>query len=93
MTSSIPSFRATAWAVVRSRPEWRAIYLRLGGGTKKRRKQAIVAVMRKLLVVGWAMLRDGTSYQASRLAILTRYMGFCFSAGSCWKSSEVLAGS
>ena len=56
-----------AWVTVRCRPEWRAVYLRLGGGTKKRRKQAIVAVMRKLLVVAWAVLRDGTAYQAHRL--------------------------
>ena len=61
-----------AWAVVRCRPEWRAIYLRLGGGTKKRRKQAIVAVMRKLLVVAWAVLRDGTAYQAHRLQPKTK---------------------
>lgn len=56
-----------AWAAVRSSAEWRGWYLRLGGGTKKRRKQAIVAVMRKLLVVAWALGRDGTLYQAERL--------------------------
>jgi transposase len=56
-----------AWAAVRCNPEFRAFFLRCGGGTKKRRKTAIVAVMRKLLVVAWAVLRDGTSYQARRL--------------------------
>jgi len=56
-----------AWAAVRSRPEWRALFLRLGGGSKKRRKQAIVAVMRRLLVVAWAVLRDGTVYRSGRL--------------------------
>jgi transposase len=55
-----------AWIAVRCNPELRAFYLRLGGGQKKRRKQAIVAVMRKLLVLGWALLRDGTTYQAQR---------------------------
>jgi transposase len=56
-----------AWAAVRSSAELRAFYLRVGGANKKRRKQAIVAVMRKLLVIGWALLRDGTCYQAHRL--------------------------
>jgi transposase len=56
-----------AWAAVRSRPEWRALFLRLGGGSKKRRKPAIVAVMRHLLVVAWAVLRDGTVYRSDRL--------------------------
>lgn len=55
-----------AWIAVRCNPELRAFYLRLGGGQKKRRKQAIVAVMRKLLVLAWALLRDGTTYQAQR---------------------------
>ena len=57
-----------AWVAVRCSPEFRAFFLRLGGGTKKRRKQAIVAVMRKLLVVAWAVLRNGSAYQARRLA-------------------------
>ena len=58
-----------AWAAVRCSLEWRALYLRLGGGTKTRRKQAIVALMRKLLVVAWAVLRDQSRYQAQRLAV------------------------
>jgi len=53
-----------AWVAVRCNPELRAFFLRLGGGHKKRRKPAIVAVMRKLLVIAWALLRDGTVYQA-----------------------------
>ena len=52
-----------AWSAVRCNPELRAFYLRLGGDQKKRRKQAIVAVMRKLLVIGWALLRDQTVYR------------------------------
>lgn len=56
-----------AWIAVRCNPELRAFFLRVGGGHKKRRKQAIVAVMRKLLVIAWALLRDGTVYQARRL--------------------------
>jgi len=56
-----------AWAAIRCNADLRAFYLRVGGTSKKRRKQAIVAVMRKLLVVGWAILRDGSRYQAHRL--------------------------
>lgn len=55
-----------AWVAVRCNPELRAFFLRVGGSQKKRRKQAIVAVMRKLLVIAWALLRDGTKYQATR---------------------------
>jgi transposase len=56
-----------AWVAVRCNPQLREFFLRMGGGCKKRRKQAIVALMRKLLVTSWAMLRDGTSYQPQRL--------------------------
>jgi len=56
-----------SWAAIRCSPELRAFYLHVGGASKKRRKQAIVAVMRKLLVIAWALLRDGTRYQAQRL--------------------------
>ena len=52
-----------AWAAVRSDAHFRAVFLRISGGRKSRRKQAIVAVMRKLLVLAWAMLRDGQVYQ------------------------------
>ena len=56
-----------AWAAVRCNPELRRFYLQVGGDQKKRRKQAIVAVMRKLLVIAWALLRDRTLYQPQRL--------------------------
>lgn len=58
-----------AWIAVRCNPELRAFFLRIGGGQKKRKKQAIVAVMRKLLVIAWALLRDKTTYQATRLRV------------------------
>ena len=41
----------------------RATYLRLTHGGKARKKQAIVALARKLLVRCWAMLRDGTPWR------------------------------
>jgi len=38
------------------------VFQRIGAGRKERRKLAIVAVMRKLLVIAWAMLRDRRAY-------------------------------
>jgi len=53
-----------AWSTIRHNAPFRTFYLQLGGAQKARRKQAIVAVMRKLLVVAWALLRDGRRYEA-----------------------------
>jgi transposase len=52
-----------AWRAVACDPHFRAIFTRVCRGSKKRRKIAIVAVMRRLLIVAWAMLRDETPYQ------------------------------
>jgi transposase len=53
-----------AWASLRYNPWARQTYQRLSGGKKSRKKIAIVAVGRRLLVRCWAMLRDGTSWRA-----------------------------
>lgn len=53
-----------AWAAVRYSPHFRALYLRVTRNAKGRRKQAIVAVMHRLLIVCWAMLRDEQRYRA-----------------------------
>ncbi len=52
-----------AWVMPRYNPWARAVYQRLSRG-KARKKQAIVALARKLLVRCWAMLRDGTAWRA-----------------------------
>lgn len=52
-----------AWMAVRWNRHLRAVYLRISGGVRARRKLAIVAVMRKLLVTAWAMLRDERAYR------------------------------
>jgi transposase len=52
-----------AWMAVRYNAWARAVFQRIGAGRKERRKLAIVAVMRKLLVIAWAMLRDQRAYQ------------------------------
>jgi transposase len=48
-----------AWCMLRYNGWARAVYQRLTHGGKTRKKQAIVALARKLLVRCWAMLRDG----------------------------------
>ena len=48
-----------AWAMLRHNAWARAVYLRLSRG-QARKKQAIVALARKLLVRLWAILRDRT---------------------------------
>ena len=45
----------------------RLTYERIHGGKRVRRKKAAVALARKILVLAWAMLRDETDYDPSRL--------------------------
>jgi transposase len=52
-----------AWCMLRYNPWARAVYARLSRG-RARKKQAIVALARKLLVRCWAMLRDETAWRA-----------------------------
>jgi len=52
-----------AWAGLRYNPWVRETYQRISGGKKSRKKIAIVAVGRRLLVRCWAMLRDGTNWR------------------------------
>src|SRR4051812_38663962 len=47
-----------AWCMVRYNAWARGVYRRLTGGGQRRKKQAIVALARKILVRCWAMLRD-----------------------------------
>jgi transposase len=51
-----------AWASLRYNAWARAVFARLSRG-KARRKQAVVALARRLLVRCWAMLRDGTPWR------------------------------
>ena len=51
-----------AWCMLRYNGWARAVYQRLTHGGKTRKKQAIVAVARKLLVRCWAMLREGVAW-------------------------------
>lgn len=51
-----------AWQAVRRDPWAQEIFDRVCKGSKRRRKQAIVAVARRLLIRCWAMMRDGQSW-------------------------------
>lgn len=57
-----------AWASLRHNPWARACYQRISGGKKSRKKIAIVAVGRKLLVRCWGMLRHQTPWRAPLMA-------------------------
>ena len=50
---------SAAWLMLRYNPWAPRLAARISRGQKPRRKQALVAVARKLLVRCWAMLRDG----------------------------------
>ena len=53
-----------AWAMLRYNPWARAAYARLTRGGVTRKKPAIVALARRLLVRCWAMLRDGAPWRS-----------------------------
>jgi transposase len=57
-----------AWCMLRYNAWAKATWLRLTHGGKTHRKQAIVALARKLLVRCWAMLRDGTPWRSTPTA-------------------------
>jgi transposase len=52
-----------AWAMLRYNPWAVKIYQRISGGQKTRKKTAIIALARKLLVRCWAMLRRKEPWQ------------------------------
>ena len=52
-----------AWGMLRYNARGREVFDRLCKGQKTRRKQAAVALARKILVWCWAMLRDGTDWR------------------------------
>jgi transposase len=57
-----------SWVSLRYNDWARAVYERTRRGSPARKKIAIVAVARRLLVRCWAMLRDGTAWRTVRLA-------------------------
>lgn len=53
----------SAWVMVEHNAHGRGIFARISKGQKTRRKQAAVALARRILVWSWAMLRDGTDWK------------------------------
>jgi len=60
-----------AWMVYRHNAWARSFVQKVSRGMKQRKKIAIVALARKLLVMLWAMLRDGTSWRDPDVAALS----------------------
>ena len=52
-----------AWLMRRYNPALKSIFDRVCGQSKARRKIAAVATARRLLLICWAMLRDGTDWR------------------------------
>ncbi len=53
-----------AWCMLRYNPWAQKLYQKLTGGGQARKKPAVVALARKILVRCWAMLRDGVPWRA-----------------------------
>ena len=58
-----------SWLALRYNPPLGGVYLRIRRGSRTRRKIAIGAVARKLLIAAWAMLRDGTPWRPGRVEL------------------------
>jgi transposase len=56
-----------AWVAVRYNPWLRSVYERIRRGSRGRRKIAIVAVARRLLVIAWAMLRNAQPWRMPKI--------------------------
>ena len=54
-----------AWGMLRHNGRGREVFNRIGKGQKTRRKQAAVALARRVLVWCWAMLRDQADWRAA----------------------------
>jgi len=52
-----------AWGMLRNNARGSGVFKRISKGQKTRRKQAAVALARRVLVWCWAMLRDGTDWK------------------------------
>ena len=52
-----------AWGMLQYNPRGQQVFARISKGQKSRRKQAAVALARRVLVWCWAMLRDGKDWR------------------------------
>jgi len=60
-----------AWCSIRYNPWAKAVYERIHGKQKTRKKKAAIALARKLVVVAWAMLRNKTDWAPAIMAKVT----------------------
>lgn len=56
-----------AWSSLRYNPWSKSTYERIHGGSKTRRKKAAIALARKICVIAWAMMRDETVWDQSKV--------------------------
>lgn len=64
-----------AWVSLRYNPWAKAVYQRISGQQKTRRKKAAVALARKLAVIAWALLREGKDWQPLRMIEVSESFG------------------
>ena len=64
-----------AWASLRYNPWAKAIYERITGKQKTRKKKAAVALARKIAVLAWALLRDEKDWEPKRMIEITESFG------------------
>lgn len=64
-----------AWAAVRYNPWAKAVYERICGKQKTRKKKAGVALARKIAVIAWALLRDEKNWDPHVMIRTTKSFG------------------
>lgn len=75
-----------AWASLRYNPWCKAVYDRVCGKQKTRKKKAAIALARKIAVIAWAMLRDEKDWDPNTMRTTTRM----FSGGDITPQEEIL---
>jgi transposase len=64
-----------AWASLRYNPWAKAVYQRISGQQKTRRKKAAIALARKIAVLGWALLRDDKDWDPQSMIRVSESYG------------------
>jgi len=64
-----------AWVSLRYNPWAKAVYERISGKQKTRKKKAAVALARKLAVIAWALLRDDKDWDPKTMIAVTQSFG------------------
>ena len=68
-------FVECAWASLRYNPWAKAVYDRICGKQKTRKKKAAIALARKIAVLAWAMLRDEKDWAPESMVQVTESFG------------------